>query len=69
MALELREKKINVNCVMPSLIDTPRNRSDMPDADFSGWVNPRDLAKVICFLLSEESKAVHGALVPVAGLL
>ena len=66
---EVKHQGINVNAVLPSLIDTPRNRSDMPDADFSGWVNPRDLAKVICFLLSKESKAVHGALVPVAGLL
>jgi NAD(P)-dependent dehydrogenase (short-subunit alcohol dehydrogenase family) len=66
---EVKHQGVNVNAVLPSLIDTPRNRSDMPDADFSGWVNPRDLAEVICFLLSEESKAVHGALVPVAGLL
>src|SRR5690606_27287447 len=38
MALELRDKKINVNCILPSLIDTPRNRADMPGADYSKWV-------------------------------
>ncbi len=66
---EVKKHGINVNAVLPSLIDTPRNRADMPDANFSEWVNPVDLAKVICFLASDDSKAVHGALVPVAGLV
>ncbi len=66
---EVKKQGINVNAVLPSLIDTPRNRAEMPDADFSEWVNPADLAKVICFLASDDSKAVHGALVPVAGLV
>jgi NAD(P)-dependent dehydrogenase (short-subunit alcohol dehydrogenase family) len=68
MALELREQKINVNAVMPSLIDTPRNRSDMPDADFSKWVAPEDIAEVVGYLASESARAVHGACVPVDGL-
>ena len=66
---EVKKQGINVNAVLPSLIDTPRNRADMPDANFSEWVNPVDLAKVICFLASDDSRAVHGALVPVAGLV
>lgn len=69
MSEELKDKGINVNAVLPSLIDTPRNRADMPDADFSKWVAPEDLANVICFLASDAARAVHGALIPVAGLV
>ena len=68
MGLELRDKNINVNCVMPSLIDTPRNRQDMPGADFSKWVSPDDIAKVIGFLASEDAACIHGAGIPVDGL-
>ncbi len=50
------------------MIDTPRNRADMPDADPSLWVSPQDLGNVICFLGSDAARAIHGALVPVAGL-
>ena len=66
---EVRHKGINVNAVLPTLIDTPRNRADMPGSDFSEWVDPVDLANVICFLSSSKSRAIHGALVPVTGLL
>ncbi|MBT7335077.1 MAG: SDR family oxidoreductase [Gammaproteobacteria bacterium] len=65
---EVKARGVNVNAVLPSLIDTPRNRADMPDADFSAWVAPNDLAAVICFLASDDARAVHGALVPVSGL-
>lgn len=65
---ENREEGINVNCVLPSIIDTPANRKDMPDADFSRWVSPEAIADVVLFLVSEESRAVHGASVPVYGL-
>lgn len=68
LAKELRKDGINVNAVLPSIIDTPTNRKDMPDADFSRWVAPADLAEVMCFLASERARAVHGALVPVAAL-
>ncbi|QTN27965.1 SDR family oxidoreductase [Rhodoferax sp. AJA081-3] len=68
MAGELREQNINVNCVLPTIIDTPENRAAMPDADPARWVAPQDLANVIVFLASSAARAVHGAAVPVAGL-
>ena len=68
MALELRENNINVNCILPGVIDTERNRLDMPDADHGAWVSPADIAKVIGFLASEDAGAVHGAGIPVDGL-
>ena len=68
MAAELREKNINVNCVLPTIIDTPENRSAMPDADPARWVSPTDLASVILFLSSNGARAVHGAALPVTGL-
>jgi NAD(P)-dependent dehydrogenase (short-subunit alcohol dehydrogenase family) len=68
MAAELREKNINVNCVLPTIIDTPENRAAMPDADPKRWVAPRDLAKVIVFLASDAARAIHGAAIPVTGL-
>jgi NAD(P)-dependent dehydrogenase (short-subunit alcohol dehydrogenase family) len=66
---EVKSHGINVNAVLPSLIDTPRNREDMPEADYATWVAPQDLAAVICFLLSDQARAVHGALLPVKGLV
>lgn len=68
MSAELREQGINVNCVLPSIIDTPANRAAMPDADPKKWVDPRDLAHVIRFLCSDEARTVHGAAIPVVGL-
>jgi NAD(P)-dependent dehydrogenase (short-subunit alcohol dehydrogenase family) len=68
MAGELREKNINVNCVLPSIIDTQPNRDAMPDADPANWVTPDALADVILFLASDAARAVHGAAVPVVGL-
>ena len=68
MAAELREHGINVNCVLPTIIDTPDNRSGMPDADPARWVAPADLANVIMFLASNAARAVHGAALPVTGL-
>jgi len=68
LSAELRDKGINVNCVMPSIIDTPENRSAMPDADPGNWVAPEKLANVILFLASDEASAVHGAALPVVGL-
>ncbi|MBL8548972.1 MAG: SDR family NAD(P)-dependent oxidoreductase [Hyphomonadaceae bacterium] len=66
LAAELKGQ-VTVNAVMPSTIDTPANRRDMPKADFSKWVTAEELASVILFLLSPEARAVTGALIPVAG--
>jgi NAD(P)-dependent dehydrogenase (short-subunit alcohol dehydrogenase family) len=68
MAAELREKNINVNCVLPTIIDTPQNRAAMPQVDPARWVAPADLARVIVFLASEAARAIHGAALPVTGL-
>jgi NAD(P)-dependent dehydrogenase (short-subunit alcohol dehydrogenase family) len=68
MAAELREKNINVNCVLPTIIDTPENRAAMPKADPKRWVAPADLAQVIVFLSSDAARAIHGAALPVTGL-
>jgi NAD(P)-dependent dehydrogenase (short-subunit alcohol dehydrogenase family) len=69
LAEELKGQAITVNAVLPSIIDTPANRADMPDADHSAWVSPADLAAVILFLASGPARAVTGALVPVVGRL
>ena len=66
LAEELKGK-VAVNAVLPSIIDTPANRKDMPDADVSKWVTPADLTEVIAFLLSDNARAVTGALLPVSG--
>jgi NAD(P)-dependent dehydrogenase (short-subunit alcohol dehydrogenase family) len=68
LAAELREKNINVNCVLPTIIDTPENRAAMPGADPRRWVAPRDLAGVIAFLASDAARAIHGAALPVTAL-
>ena len=67
LAEELKERGITVNAVLPSIIDTPPNRADMPKADFDRWVKPQQLADVILFLISDQASAITGALIPVVG--
>lgn len=67
LAVEGNEFGLRANSVLPAIIDTPANRAAMPDADTSGWVHPDDLASLIVFLLSDESRAVQGALIPAYG--
>ena len=67
LAEELKADGVTVNAVLPSIIDTPTNRADMPKADFASWVSPAELAAVILFLASEEASAITGALLPVTG--
>ena len=67
LAEELKSKGVRVNAVLPSIIDTPANRKDMPDAEFDSWVTTRELADVIAFLLSDKASGITGALVPVTG--
>ncbi|RIX72548.1 solute carrier family 23 protein [Acidovorax cavernicola] len=65
LAAELADDGINVNAVLPSIIDTPQNRRDMPDADTRNWVRAPDLARVVLFFLGPDSAAVTGAALPV----
>lgn len=67
LAEELKDTTVTVNAVLPSILDTARNRQDMPDADPAKWVAPADLARVMLFLASPESRAITGALIPVTG--
>jgi len=67
LAEELKSQGVRVNAVLPSIIDTPANRKEMPDADFASWVTTRELADVIAFLLSDKASCITGALIPVTG--
>jgi len=67
LSAENRDNDLNVNCILPGTIDTPRNREDMPDADHSKWVPPQALADVIQFLASDAARCITGAAIPVYG--
>jgi NAD(P)-dependent dehydrogenase (short-subunit alcohol dehydrogenase family) len=69
LSKETKESNINVNCIMPSTIDTRANRKAMPNADFNKWVKPENLANVVLFLSSEESNTITGAAIPTFGVL
>jgi NAD(P)-dependent dehydrogenase (short-subunit alcohol dehydrogenase family) len=67
MAEEFKDRDISVNAVLPSILDTPANRADMPKADPTRWVSPHALARVVLFLLSDDAAPITGALIPVKG--
>ena len=67
MALELRDLNINVNAVLPSIIDSPANRADMPNADPAKWVTGDEIADAILFLASDEAAKIHGASLEIYG--
>jgi NAD(P)-dependent dehydrogenase (short-subunit alcohol dehydrogenase family) len=67
LAEELKDRGVNVNAVLPTIIDTPSNRADMPKADFARWVEPEALADVIVFLSSHAARAITGASILVSG--
>jgi NAD(P)-dependent dehydrogenase (short-subunit alcohol dehydrogenase family) len=66
LASELASSNVTVNAVLPSIIDTPANRADMPDADTSNWVTAKAIADVILFLASPAARSISGALIPVS---
>ena len=66
LAEELKDRAITVNAVLPSIIDTPTNRADMPDADTATWVKPAAVAEVILFLASPAARSISGALIPIS---
>jgi len=67
LAQDVKGSGVRVNCVLPSIIDTEPNRKAMPNADFSKWPKPEEIAQVILFLCSAEAKLIHGAAIPVYG--
>lgn len=67
LAEELKDRGVTVNALLPSIIDTPANRADMPGADFDRWVTPLALSRVVAFLLSDDAAAITGAGLPVVG--
>ena len=67
LAAELKGSGVRVNSILPSIIDTPANRKAMPQADYSKWPKPEEIARVILFLCGDDSKVIHGAAIPVYG--
>lgn len=67
LAAELKGSGVRANTVLPSIIDTEANRKSMPDADFSKWPKPEDIARIILFLCSDDAKVIQGAAIPVYG--
>ena len=67
VAAEYKHDGVRCNAILPSVIDTPGNRASQPDADFSRWVTPEEIAGVLRFLCSDESAPISGAAVPVYG--
>ena len=65
LAAELKDRGVRVNAILPSIIDTPANRADMPKAQFDRWVSPDALAEVIRFLISDRARAITGVLLPI----
>ena len=67
LAAEVMDSGVNVNAIMPSIMDTPMNREAMPDEDHDRWVATADVAKVISFLTSDDAAIINGAAIPVYG--
>jgi NAD(P)-dependent dehydrogenase (short-subunit alcohol dehydrogenase family) len=67
-AQEFKEFNININCILPTLIDTDANRKAIPNGDFSKWLSAEDLANVILFLCSSGGRVINGSAIPTYGL-
>lgn len=66
---EVKKLNININCILPTIIDTQSNRRAMPNADYSKWIKLEDLSNVILFLCSDDSKIINGSAIPTYGFL
>jgi NAD(P)-dependent dehydrogenase (short-subunit alcohol dehydrogenase family) len=66
-AAEGREDGVRVNCILPSIIDTPANRAALPQANYERWPKPSELAAVLAFLVSDDALLISGAAIPVYG--
>jgi NAD(P)-dependent dehydrogenase (short-subunit alcohol dehydrogenase family) len=64
---EYRHEGVRANAILPSVIDTPANRRDMPDADYSNWVKPAEIARVVRALVSDDFAVTSGGAIPVYG--
>jgi NAD(P)-dependent dehydrogenase (short-subunit alcohol dehydrogenase family) len=69
MSAELKCNGFNVNCILPTIINTPQNRAAMPDTDPKDWETPESIAELICHLSSNAAKDVHGAMVRVGQIV
>ena len=67
IAADYRRSGIAANVIMPSIIDTPANRAQMPDAKTSRWVQPAEIAAMMLFLCSDEGSSLNGARIPMVG--
>ena len=67
LADELKGDGVRVNAILPSIIDTPQNRSAMPKADTTKWVTTEQIAEVVAFLLGDAASGVTGAAIPISG--
>lgn len=67
MALENKDRGISANVILPGTMDTPANRSAMPDADFAKWVQPGQVAGLLVHLASDQASQVSGAVIPILG--
>jgi NAD(P)-dependent dehydrogenase (short-subunit alcohol dehydrogenase family) len=65
LAADLKGTGVRANTILPTIIDTEANRKAMPDANFSKWPKPEEIARVVLFLCGEDAKLVHGAAIPV----
>lgn len=67
LAADVKGTGVRINSILPSIIDTAANRKAMPNADFTTWPKPEDIARVILFLCSDDARMIHGAAIPVYG--
>jgi len=67
LAADLKGSGVRANSILPSIIDTDANRKAMPNADYTRWPKPEEIADVILYLGSEDGRIIHGASIPVYG--